>query len=86
MKFIYSSVVEHVTSGPVVAFQLLRADALTECSNLVGPEDPDEAKQKYPDSLRARYGTDKIANAMYFSNSIDTAKEVCYEKHLNSLI
>lgn len=67
-----------MTSGPVVAFQLLRANALIECSNLIGPEDPNEAKLKYPDSLRARYGTDKIANALYFSNSIDSVKKVCY--------
>lgn len=69
---------EHITSGPVVAFQLLRSDALSECSRLIGPEDPDEAKQKHPDSLRARFGTDKVANALYFSNSLDSAKEVCY--------
>lgn len=67
---------EHVTSGPIVAFQLLRRNALIEYLNLVGPEDPIEAKQKFPDSLRARFGTDKIKNALFVSSSLDSAEKV----------
>lgn len=68
--------IEHLTSQPVVAFQLLGCDAVTRLLNLIGPENPAQAKEQYPESLRAIYGIDEIRNAFYVSKSFESAEKV----------
>lgn len=43
---------------------------------LVGPDDPETARTNNPDSLRARYGKDKIQNGIHVSMSIESAEKV----------
>ncbi len=40
---------------------------------IIGPNDPDLAKETDPESLTALYGTDTILNGFYSSNSNDEA-------------
>ena len=68
--------IEHLISEPVVAFQLLGPDAVTRLLDIVGPEDPEDAKAKHPESLRAIYGIDKIRNAIYVSKTSESSENV----------
>ena len=42
-----------------------------ELSLVVGPDDPDVAKIQAPNSIRAKYGVDKIRNVLYFTKNKD---------------
>jgi nucleoside diphosphate kinase len=54
---------------------LTREDALLGWRALIGPTDPEEAKQDNPDSLRALFGEDKLKNALHGSSDIEQAKK-----------
>lgn len=68
----------YLTSGPIVALELLGDHAITRWQEVMGPEDPREAVAKAPSSLRACYGKDNIVNAVYGSDNEETAEKVCY--------
>jgi nucleoside-diphosphate kinase len=66
-------VVDHVTSGPVVALELVGDNAIERWRENVGPVDPMEARKTKPDSLRAIYGYEKASNAFHASENCDAA-------------
>ncbi|KAK1132338.1 hypothetical protein K0M31_016446 [Melipona bicolor] len=68
-------IVNYLTSGPIVALELLGDHAITHWQELMGPEDPNEAIAKAPSSLRACYGKDNIHNAVYGSDSEEVAEK-----------
>lgn len=77
---VYDAIIKNITSGryfiiinSLVALELAKVGAVNALKNLIGPSDPDEAKQKAPRSIRARFGTDKINNAVYGSTSLSSA-------------
>lgn len=69
-----SSIIENIISGPITVFQVLGENAVIKVSELVGPEDPEQAKTTNPDCLRARYGIDKIHNGIYISKTAESAE------------
>jgi nucleoside-diphosphate kinase len=46
-----------MTSGPIVAIELVGPDAINRWRNMIGPTDPQKAKEQGPHLLRARFGT-----------------------------
>ncbi|XP_974333.3 nucleoside diphosphate kinase homolog 7 [Tribolium castaneum] len=64
-------VVDHMTSGPVVALQLVGDNAIERWKANVGPTDPLEARQTAPDTLRAIYGLEKASNAFHAADNCD---------------
>lgn len=56
---------QFVTSAPVVALHLVGDDCIGRWSRLLGPIDPDQAKQTAPQSLRARYGSSVLRNVAH---------------------
>ncbi|XP_060820180.1 nucleoside diphosphate kinase 7 [Bombus pascuorum] len=68
-------IVNYLTSGPIVALELLGDHAITRWQEEMGPEDPREAVAKAPSSLRACYGKDNILNAVYGSDNEETAEK-----------
>jgi len=46
------------------------SDEIERLMKLVGPEDPEVARRDCPDSLRAKFGTSRVRNAMYCSKDI----------------
>jgi len=54
--FSHSQLLNFVTRGPVVAFELMGKDCVSEWSNLLGPTDSAIARQEAPNSIRARFG------------------------------
>jgi nucleoside-diphosphate kinase len=68
----YRSLVEFVTSGPVVVGVLEGDDAISRYRKLMGATDPANAE---PGTLRAEFATDVERNAVHGSDGPDTARE-----------
>ncbi|XP_021351890.1 thioredoxin domain-containing protein 3 homolog isoform X14 [Mizuhopecten yessoensis] len=73
-KDYYNDLVEHMSSGPTMFMVLSREDAVDGWRSLIGPTDPEKAKEESPDSLRALYGGDILKNAVHGSSNVDQAK------------
>ena len=59
--FIFSSsLIDFMTSGPVVAFELMGQGAIAKWRDLLGPTDSSVARSDAPLSIRARFGTGEI--------------------------
>lgn len=72
-----SSLMDNITSGPVVVLEVLGENAMDQLRKICGPSDVEEAKMNYPASLRAVYGLDDIKCAVLFSNdSADNQKDL----------
>ncbi|XP_060065627.1 thioredoxin domain-containing protein 3 homolog [Ylistrum balloti] len=74
-KDYYNDLVEHMSSGPTMFMVLSREDAVDGWRSLIGPTDPEKAKEESPESLRALYGGDILKNAVHGSSNTDRAKE-----------
>ncbi|RZF38472.1 hypothetical protein LSTR_LSTR011962 [Laodelphax striatellus] len=61
----FSHLIEHVTSGPVIAMELIADRAIANWSRLVGPTDPLEARRTAPKSIRACFGESVSHNAIH---------------------
>ncbi|KAL6260226.1 hypothetical protein P5V15_007761 [Pogonomyrmex californicus] len=68
-----TSIINYLTSGPVVALELLGRNGIMKWQELAGPEDSKHARSVAASSLRACYGKDEIYNAVYGSNDAETA-------------
>jgi nucleoside-diphosphate kinase len=67
----FSSLVEFMTSGPIVAFVLERENAVEAYRQLMGATDPVKAE---PHTLRARYAQNIERNAVHGSDSLASAQ------------
>ncbi|KOC65507.1 Nucleoside diphosphate kinase 7 [Habropoda laboriosa] len=67
--------VNYLTSGPIVALELLGDHAITRWNEVIGPEDREEAVLKSPSSLRALYAKDNIHNAVHGSENEEAAEK-----------
>lgn len=65
---------EHATSGPVLALELNAANALQLLIDLCGPEDPNVARVEQPDSLRALFGQDVVNNFVHCAETAAMAR------------
>ena len=48
-----------MSSGPIIAFELIGDGAINSWRTLIGPTDSAVARSEAPTSLRARFGTGK---------------------------
>lgn len=68
-----------MTSGPIVAMELVGPDAITRWRNMIGPTDSQRAKEQGSHLLRARFGTDGTRNALHGSDATASAqKEISF--------
>ena len=77
----FNELIEFMTSGPVRALGLTKGDTgdgvVELWRDIIGPFDPEEAKKQGTDTIRARYGSSTICNAVHGSSSeADAAKEL----------
>jgi len=72
-KDFFNNLVGYVTTGPVIAFELMGANVVMKWRELLGPTDSVVAKSEAPLSLRARFGTDTTRNACHGSDSAESA-------------
>uniref|UniRef100_A0AAQ6A619 Nucleoside diphosphate kinase homolog 7 n=1 Tax=Amphiprion ocellaris TaxID=80972 RepID=A0AAQ6A619_AMPOC len=68
-----SNLVQFVSSGPVVAMELMGDEAMSIWRRLLGPADPAVARREAPQSVRAQFGTDGIKNVGHGSDSLAAA-------------
>lgn len=73
---LFRCIIDYLTSGPVVALELLGENGTTKWQELAGPEDSEQARSIAKCSLRACYGKDEIRNAVYGSENVETATRV----------
>ncbi|PNF26159.1 Nucleoside diphosphate kinase 7 [Cryptotermes secundus] len=66
--------VEYMTSGPVIAMELLAENGVAKWRELLGPTDSEQARKDAPGSIRARFGKDKSLNAAHGSDSCISAE------------
>lgn len=62
-----------ITRGPVIAFELMGEGAVSKWRELLGPTDSALARQQAPTSLRARFGRDGTENACHGSDCLASA-------------
>ena len=77
----FDQLIEFMTSGPVRALGLTKGDTgdgvIELWREIIGPFDPEEAKKAGGDTIRARYGSSAISNAVHGSSSeADAAREL----------
>ena len=73
-KPFFSNLLDYMTQGPIVAFEIMGADAVAKWREILGPTDSSVARQEAPDSIRAQFGTDKTRNACHGADSVESAK------------
>lgn len=74
-KDFFQKLINFVTSGPVIAMELMGVDCIKKWRTLLGPTNTATAKETAPDSIRALFGTDATRNACHGSDSEESAKK-----------
>jgi len=69
----YDTLVSYISSGPILAMELLAPSAIANWRKTLGPTDSSVARNQAPDSLRAHFGIDKSFNAAHGSDSVEAA-------------
>ncbi|XP_066562208.1 nucleoside diphosphate kinase homolog 7 isoform X2 [Amia ocellicauda] len=72
-KSFFNNLLQFVTSGPVVALELMGDEAVSGWRGLLGPTDSNVARSEAAASVRARFGTDGTKNAGHGSDSLASA-------------
>ncbi|XP_059158360.1 nucleoside diphosphate kinase 7-like isoform X2 [Physella acuta] len=76
-KSFMQDLMNYVTSGPILAMELVGDNAVLRWRELIGPTDPAKARSEAASSLRARFGRDVTHNAVHGSDSpASAAREV----------
>lgn len=75
----YAGMVEQTSQGPIIAMEIRQDDAVNKLRALVGPHDPEIARQLRPNTLRAQFGIDRVKNAVHCTDlTEDGVLEVQY--------
>ena len=75
----YSSMVDAIVCGPVIAMEVRQNDCVKKLRALVGPHDPDIAKALRPNTIRAKFGQNTVYNAVHCTDlEEDATIEVDY--------
>ncbi|KAJ8256197.1 hypothetical protein COCON_G00200610 [Conger conger] len=72
-KSFFNNLIQFVTSGPVVALEVMGDEAVSTWRKILGPTDSVSARGDASGSLRARFGTDGTRNAAHGSDSLASA-------------
>lgn len=74
-KEFFESLTDTMSSGPSVFMVLTREDAISGWRALMGPVDPELAKQQDLNSLRALFGSSVLENAVHGSSNKERAEK-----------
>lgn len=73
-KSFFSSLIDYMTSGPVLVMILEKENAISDWRDLIGPTNAREAKRTHPQSIRAMCGLDITNNCVHGSDSHKSAE------------
>lgn len=76
---------QFVSSGPVIAMELMGDEAVSTWRKVLGPTDSGVAQKDAAHSLRGQFGTDGTKNAGHGSDSLASAARVT-KKQLSKAI
>uniref|UniRef100_A0A8C6Y6Y2 NME/NM23 family member 8 n=1 Tax=Naja naja TaxID=35670 RepID=A0A8C6Y6Y2_NAJNA len=71
----YNQLVDFMSKGPSMVMVLTKENAVEEWRQLMGPTDPTKAKETHPNSIRAKFATDVMQNAVHGSSNEEHAKK-----------
>lgn len=71
-----SNSVHFLSSGPMVAMELMGDEAVSVWKKFLGPAESSGAQRETPQSARAQFGTDGIRNLGHGSDSLAAAARV----------
>lgn len=75
----YAAIIEHITTGPIIALEVRQDNVVSSLRTLVGPHDPEIARILRPNTIRALFGKDRVKNAVHCTDlSEDGVLEVQY--------
>uniref|UniRef100_A0A9J7YQ53 Nucleoside diphosphate kinase homolog 7 n=1 Tax=Cyprinus carpio carpio TaxID=630221 RepID=A0A9J7YQ53_CYPCA len=72
-KSFFNNLVQFVSSGPVIAMELMGDEAVSTWRKVLGPTDSGVAQKDAANSLRGQFGTDGTKNAGHGSDSLASA-------------
>uniref|UniRef100_K7GFP3 NME/NM23 family member 8 n=1 Tax=Pelodiscus sinensis TaxID=13735 RepID=K7GFP3_PELSI len=72
-KPFFDQLVNYMSEGPSMVMILTKENAVEEWRQLMGPADPDIAKESSPDSIRAQFAEDILRNAVHGSSNKEHA-------------
>ncbi|KAJ9578797.1 hypothetical protein L9F63_005005 [Diploptera punctata] len=72
---------EYITSGPVIAMELIADNGIKKWRELMGPTDCEVARKDAPGSIRARFGKDKSFNAVHGSDSMESELNIFFPEN-----
>jgi nucleoside-diphosphate kinase len=61
----YHDMISQACAGACLVMEVRQEDAVNSFRQLVGPHDPEVAKHLRPNTLRAKYGLDRVRNAVH---------------------
>lgn len=61
----YLPLIEHLTNGPMLVLEVRQNDAVASFRDFCGPHDPEIAKHLRPNTLRAKFGHDRVKNCVH---------------------
>lgn len=70
-KAFYEKLLDFMSNEPVIAMELVAENAVQKWRDLIGPTDCEQARVQAPQTLRAKYGTNKTFNACHGSDSVE---------------
>ena len=66
-----------ISSGPVLVAEIRQENVVPRLRSLVGPLDPAVARHIYPQSIRAKFGIDRVQNAVHCTDLEDDGVLEC---------
>lgn len=61
----FTQMAEQMTTGPCIVMEIRQENAVNSFRELVGPMDPEIAKNLRPKTLRAKFGIDRARNGIH---------------------
>ncbi|XP_064419268.1 thioredoxin domain-containing protein 6 [Latimeria chalumnae] len=74
-KEFFEDLIDNMCQGPCLLMVLSKENAVQEWRKLMGPTDPAKAKEEDPDSLRAKFATSILKNAVHGASNSNHAIE-----------